>query len=966
VPAAWLRRTLFVCFFLSGITGLVFEVVWGRYLATYVGGSTVAHTIVLGTFMGGLALGNALFGRLVDRVENRLVLYAWLELGIGGLCLTFPEWFSLLGNLYVSFGASPTTPGLLALKALLAVIAMLPACILIGGTLPALAKAVVGQLQEVGVRVGQMYFINTFGALVGVALGGFVLIERFGAEASIRGTALLNIAIGLLFYALSRRRADAVEPVAESTAARTYTEREIAVVLAAIGFSGFLSMTLEVVWIRLLALVLGSSTYSFSIMLLSFIGGICLGSVIVAWLMRADRDALPLLVLTQAGIALGLLALMPFYERLPYWFNVLSTTVEHNDAGFAAFLVRKVGLCLALMLIPTTFIGMTLPLASRVATRRVGVLGKSVGSVFSINTLGTLLGAAIGGLVLMPALGLEGTFRTVIVLNAVLAVVLWGAVGRVRPPAHWAAAATSLILAVVIVAASPAWNKTVLLSGVFRYGARLVADDYAGFEDIFNRRQVLSYEDGLDATVAVVEMSNGDRALLINGKADATAIEDLMTQRMLGHVGMLLNPPASDVLVIGLGSGATASSVRRHPDTTVDVVEISAGVARAAREQFADVNDDVLEDEQVNLFLGDAKDFLKLQPGRTWDVIVSEPSNPWIAGIGGLFTSDYWSEVKEHLADDGLLVQWVQVYEMDDRLLSVIFNTFGSVFEHASVWEIDDFDLVLIGSNAPLRPDFAGIARRLRHPLVRRELTESSREFSVVGVEDLLAMQVIGEAAFSAWFPGRGPLNTDDRPLVEYMAPRALFRRDTASIPGDLDSRRRHPHRDLVLDRLIAEHGPLSPVARLRLARLLSSRGSGFDAPNMMSLVWDAYSQKSSDTRTLFERAGLRLPADETPSGPVCEATLEIVLQYSGIFYDPAPLGDVLVGCIDKLRGHKDLPDALVRAGRFAQARVLVADCTTAACVGIRARAGDRAALVNGRKTFPDDPLLKYLEAVIK
>ena len=896
-----LRRLLYVCFMISGVTGLVFEVVWGRYLSTYIGGSTVAHTIVLGTFMAGLAIGNAWFGRVVDRTPNRLRLYAWLELGIGAACMLFPEYFELLGGLYMRLGVTPHTPGLVALKAALAALALLPACVLIGGTLPALVKAVVGQLQEVGARVGQMYFINTLGALVGVWLGGFVLIEALGVEMSIRLTSLVNVAIGLVFLALSRGRQDALEAGAPASEAHTYSEREITVVLGITALGGFLSMTLEVVWIRLLAVVMGSSTYSFSTMLLGFIGGICLGGLIVAWLMRSDRDALPLLVMTQAGIALSLVALIPFYEQLPYYFNVISSWVPADEGGFSTFMFGKVALCLALMLIPCTLIGMTLPLASRVATRRVGVLGKSVGSVFSINTAGTLVGATVGGLALLPAVGLEATFRLVIGGYVALALLVWGGVGRPRTGRAWASAALAALVVGGIAAGAPGWDRRVLTSGVFRYGTTRIASSYEEFQAIFARREILYYQDGRDATVAVVRMSNGDRAMLINGKADASARQDLMTQRLLGHIGMLLHPEAKETLIIGLGSGATASSVRRHPGAHVDVVEISEGVAEAARLHFADVNDHVLDAPNVELFLGDAKDFLKLQPDRTWDLIVSEPSNPWIAGIGGLFTADYWREVKAHLAPGGLFVQWVQVYEMDDALLEVLLQTFGSVFAHATLWEIDDFDMVIVVSDQALEPDFDAIAARLEHPPVQAELGSPTGEFQVSSVLDVLAMQLVGPALFAERFPGEGPLNTDDHPRIEFMAPRSLFRRDVAQLPGALDERRRCGGSGLLLARYLAEHTP-GPRELLGAVRLLGGRGSVFDLPSLKSLIYDIAARRPDDpARVLFGRMGIGVPPEAVrllqltsaePTAASCTQHLTEVATHlialSTAFHDPA------------------------------------------------------------------------------
>ncbi len=342
-----LTPLLFMCFFLSGITGLGYEVVWARYFALFIGGSAYAHTIVLATFMGGLALGNALFGRLADRVKDRLLLYAVLELGIGASCFFFPEFFAILGDLYLTlargagFGASSN----LILKFLLCAVSILIPTVLMGGTLPVLARFVVRSMGEVGRRIGQLYFINTGGAVIGSLLCGFLLIPSLGMNASTRGFALFNMAIGVVFLVLRRVvRETETEAVTESeseshVAARIFSRRQARWVLVCVGVSGFVSMTYELVWIRLLSLVLGSSVHSFTIMLVTFIGGIALGGIIAGRLMdqRGDDppvDPLKTFAWAEIGVFGTILAMVPMYERLPFYFNVFATLFERSEAFF--------------------------------------------------------------------------------------------------------------------------------------------------------------------------------------------------------------------------------------------------------------------------------------------------------------------------------------------------------------------------------------------------------------------------------------------------------------------------------------------------------------------------------------------------------------------------------------------------------------------------------------------------------
>jgi spermidine synthase len=1000
VTGTFLRRILLLCFFVSGATGLVYEVVWARYLSAFIGGTAIAHTIVLATFMGGLALGNAWLGRRVDRVENKLLMYAILEFGIGGLCLVFPELFSLLGRAYVAMavGSEPGSFSLTLLKALLAIVAILPICVLMGGTLPVLAKAIVGQLSKVGTRIGQVYSINTAGALAGIVLAGFYLVEHYGLSMSVRIAAVINVVIGFVFLAMARGRSDvtpATEPDDEKPAF-SYTEREIQVTMILAGATGMLTMILEVVWIRLVAVVMGSSTYSFSTMLLGFIGGLCLGSALVSWIMRKDRDAIPIMTGAFAGVAVALMLVIPLYEQLPYYFNVLNSMFQDRSSGFGLYLTAQVGLILALTLVPTTLIGMALPLAPRVATRRIGSLGTSVGSVFSINTIGTLVGAVVGGLLLIPNIGLDWTFRLVAAGYALMALALWIVIGRPRTSRAKAIASAGLVMLISLLMVMPQWDKRILTSGVFRLRAKRVAQSYDEFYERYSRRKIIYYEDGLDDTVAVIE-TPGDKqwSLVVNGKTDSSDMVDMMTQRMLGHLGMILRPHSKEVMVIGLGGGVTVASVRTHPGTRVDVVEISSAVARASR-YFDHVNKKVLDDPNVTLHLADAKDFLRLQPNKKWDLIVSQPPNPWIVGVGNLFTLEYWQDIQNHLTDDGLLIQWIHTYEMDDEILEIVFQTFGKAFPHASLWEIDTQDLVLLGAKQPINLDFAAMEKRTRLPSVQAELRDPNRKFRVAGVPGVLAMEIISDGLFRTRFPGDGPLNTDDRPRLEFMAPKALFRATNARLPRRLDGRRRAFGADRLLDRYLATRGPLSADERLDLALMYIDMRSPLSDSQRKSLVWDAFIRggellkRFRDDRIAPPPAIVDFPAEPEKLATMCEKHLAQALlfvnDHSGPFHHPQGTGparliqacasdtQAIVRAVRQYRvPPQALAEALIRMGDAKSALVVLGPCQGhPLCHAYRVHAWDllgqgrnaAAELKSGLEQHPNSLDLRYLKRV--
>jgi len=773
------------CFLLSGVTGLVYEVLWGRYFQLFIGASSYAHTVVLATFMGGLALGNALFGRLVDKPVRTLRIYGLLELGIGAACALFPATYVWLSSAYLGL-ASPDTdsPINLVLKLLFAVAAMLIPTILMGGTLPVLVRTIIRRMREVGSKVGTLYFLNSAGAMLGCLIAGFYLIPGFGLELSFILTAIVNIVIGIVFLILSKRyeRSPAAEtssPLSSEAplqeARRTYSDNQIKGVYAVILLTGALTMVYELVWIRLLGLVTGSSTYSFSIMLFTFIGGIALGGLIVSRLLRKDRDALLLFALCELGVFISILAMMPFYQRLPYYFNVFATMLTRSELTFPLFIAIKILMCTFAMSLPAILIGMTLPLASRIAVKGLTILGTGVGNVFSINTLGNVAGALVGGFVLIPWLGLHGAMIVGLFFTAAAGIGLLLLANRGSSLQRYVAAGVTGVVFVVAFLASPDWDPALLSIGLFRDKARF-AESYEEYLQKAAEHNVIYAKDGADLTVVVLQDPKEPdlRWLKVNGKSDASTGIDMATQLHLGHIPMLLHPEPLKVLVIGLGSGCTANAVLNYDVDHLDIAEISDSVVEASR-KFQPVLPSPLDDPRTELHVADAKEFLALQPEATYDVIISEPSNPWIAGIGNLFSEEFFVAAKSRLKPGGLMVQWVQLYEMHDRIASVIFNTFSAVFPHVTAWHPGSMDLIIVGSAGPHPVDYGRLGKMLADPAIRAELTSARVREKVHTPLTFLAMQFMGARSFAEAFPGEGTINSDFFPFLEFEAPRMLF-----------------------------------------------------------------------------------------------------------------------------------------------------------------------------------------------
>jgi spermidine synthase len=908
------------CFLLSGATGLLYEVIWGRYLALFIGTSTYAHTVVLATFMGGLALGNHLFGRVADRSEGLLRLYAILELGIGVYCALFPRLLPVLGEVYVAVGSGlgPDSVWVMPLKLLLGALVLLPPTTLMGGTLPVLGRYLVREEREIGSRIGTLYFLNTAGAVAGCFLAGFVLMEAWGLELSMIAGAMVNVAIGLAFLAVARREARGGEPARttpEVAAPPRWSPRQVRWALWAIAAAGGLSMLYELVWFRLVALVFGSSSQSFSVMLMTFIGGIALGGLIVSRAMkrRPDLDALRWFAWCEVGIAASVLVLVPLYEYLPTLFAWMQSMLSRTNDAFRVLQSWQILVLGALMAVPTTLIGMTLPLCTRVRVESVQVLGRGVGHVFSINTLGTLVGATLTGIVLIPTLGLQPTLYLGIVSSAALGM---GLLVVSRSSRHLAAlTGTALAGAFTLVIASVgAWDYALLTVGFFRPS---ILDRAEGGHEAIKARlaagKLMFQTDGVDATVVIYD-EPGARMMKINGKTDASDYPtDMATQLMSGHLPMLLHPgKPREVLVVGLGSGVTAHAVLAEPEARVTLVEISSSVVEAAR-WFEHVNGGVLDDPRFELVVGDAKDHLLLDP-RQYDVIISEPSNPWIAGIAQLFSVEFFEMARSRLAPNGLYVQWMQNYQFDDQVTARVLRTLRAAFPEVTVWRMNQSDVLVVSSANPLRAEPARIEAGLRLP-ARWDQIGPGSFLDYRSPADLLAGQVMSAGLVSRHFPPQEPLNSDFFPWLEYEARRCDFRRDTPRIMDELDERMVPPAHSRLLLAEIVRQAPLD-APTLRRVRHSAMRNVQKRMAASTELALAALGEPVAGSRAAILLDQVRIltaaPGDVAPAtcAQLVEQLAELLVAGRSVLYlpDPAPLDALVARCV---RDHPEQAPAL-------------------------------------------------------
>lgn len=768
-----MRRSPFLILFaVSGAAALIYEVVWTRLLTLQMGHGIAAASTVLAAFMGGLAVGAAVAGRRGGRLsaERALIVYAGLELLIGALALVLPFALAALRPLLVGAyadGAGGATFAVLRLATSVLLLAV-PAAAM-GATFPIASRWMVRAAASAAQDAGALYAANTLGAAAGAVLAGFVLIPALGLSGSTWVGVALNIAAAAGAFAIARSAVPTAhaEPGAvapkekaepKGSALRLQVEGRPWLAALALGASGFASLTLQVVWTRLLVQILGPTTYAFSIVVAIFIIGIAGGAAIGAWLAARMRNA-------AAGLAIGLLtsaALSLAAAAAVDWaLLAIAEIVARPDYQFADVLAREALMVTGLLLPMTIAFGAAFPFAVALAAGRDEAVTESLGRIYAVNTVGAIAGALLAGFVLVPQIGLHLTIRIVAGMLAATAVAILVVAARGRSRVMGFAFAAAVVVAGVVL---PPWDRLLLSSGAYKYAAALRGPS---LETALAAGELLSYREGATGTVTVRRLA-GTVSLAIDGKVDASNSGDMLTQRLLAHVPLLLHPNPKRVAILGLGSGVTLGSALTHPLDAATVLEISPEVVEASR-FFEAENHRALADPRTRLVVGDGRTHLMM--GReSYDVIVSEPSNPWMAGIASLFTREFFEGARARLAPGGVLCQWAHTYDISGDDLRSIVATFLTAFPDGSLWLVGDADVLLIGSAGPLDERVAGIAAAWQRPGVAADL-------ATVGAVDPYAVTslfVAQGAALKAWVDG-APLQTDDRSRLEFSGPRNIF-----------------------------------------------------------------------------------------------------------------------------------------------------------------------------------------------
>jgi spermidine synthase len=871
------------CFFLSGAAALVLQVLWTRMLGHVFGATALAVSTTLTAFMGGLALGAHLGGRWAggkwgQRLNVHPVrLFAALEIVVGAYGLLVPSLLDLVVPVQQAMGAVLGESYLaysLVRFVLVAGILLLPTTAM-GATLPILAEAVVKLGRDVASKVGRLYAANTFGAVFGAVLAGFWLIPELGVSTTVRIAAAMDLVVALTvlaLFALARGdrllvgvdRAttpqailDALEPIVVEDV--TPSRQRLALLTFAI--SGGAAMILEVLWTRAVGVVIGASTHAFTLILATFLVGLSVGAAVITRFI--DRIARPVRALAWAQAAVGVFALAGtlLVDRLPF---ILHEAARARDVTMGNIYSTHLLISGLVMLPATLALGTVMPLVVRIlAPDGAEHAGPIVGRAYTLNTLGCIVGSFAGGFVVLPLAGVEGGLMLAVGLNLALAAALALALG---PPRR------GLMLAVAAGAAGialrPAWDVPRWTAGLFRFSlTRNVFQDAWSWDG-----KLLFHEDGIASTVTVEGGRDGvGVSLKVNGKVDASDIGDMPTQVLSGLLPVLTHRAPKDVLVIGYGSGVTPGAILQAPVERVDLVELESAVLEASNRFFSHVNHNPPSDPRFRAIVDDGRNFLLGHP-RPYDVIVSEPSNPWMSGASSLFTRDFFHIASSRLADDGVFLQWLQLYELSDENVRTLFATFASVFPEVVVFSPSarSNDTLVLGARRPFKIDRARWAAAFADPRLGPEL----RRAELDAPEDLVGLFLQGRAEVARFAEG-GRINTDDDPVIEFEAPKDLLEyaiRDAKlTFLRDVDGRRiaaAEPH--------LAGFGLDRPAVLADVARRMVRQGRFDDAEDAVRRARASTSTTSDATeRSLDHTLELMGRFLEAETEPVVVATPE-------------------------------------------------------------------------------------------
>lgn len=771
------RFWLLAIFVLSGFAGLIYQSIWSHYLGLFLGHAAYSQALVLAMFMGGMAAGAAWIARAGQRWRNLIRGYAIVEVGIGVLGLLFHKIYEgVTGFSYDWLIPTLADPSIINLaRWIVAGLLILPQTILLGMTFPLMSGGIIRRFPgSDGHVLGGLYFTNSIGAAGGALVAVFVLLPWIGLPGAMMVAGLLNFVVAGLAWWLARDP----EPLGVNSTKVTADQRLrhnplLRTVLLCTALSGAASFAYEIIWIRMLSMAVGSTMHAFELMLASFISGIALGGL---WVRKhADGTDSPLRLIGWMQVLMGVAALasLAVYANAFAWVGWLMQALAKTDGGYALYNFGTATIAVAIMLPAAFFAGTTLPLFT-VTLLRDGQGERAIGRVYAWNTLGSILGVFAAIHFLIPTLGLKLSLCVAAVVDMAIGLLLlrMSADSR-RSMVRFGMGAGLAVLALLIAVRIP-FDPMTVASGVFRHGqTTLLKSD-----------QVTFYKDGKTASIASVLSSSGSMQISTNGKTDAAiqmrddrpASTDEPTMVLLASLPLAMHSSPQKVGVVGFGSGMTTHTLLGDSRIQqLDTIEIEPAMIQGAK-TFGKKVGRAFGDSRSNIIIDDAKSYFSGQSSK-YDIIISEPSNPWISGVGSLFSKEFYQFVPRHLNEGGLFVQWIQLYEIDDALLGAILKSLTPAFDDYSAWLTNESDLIIVASpKGPLpKINTATLFGNLttKADLARIEI-DNEAQFGFRKVADSRMLRALGQ------LHPEQEANSDFYPRLGLEAPKARFISSTA------------------------------------------------------------------------------------------------------------------------------------------------------------------------------------------
>jgi len=760
-----LRIAIFALFLGSGMTGLIYQVVWTKLLTLVFGVTMLAVSTVLTSFFGGLALGSWLGGRWIDKYKNGFKWYGSAEMLIGVYALLFSFLLDANNYAYILFARNSEMGfgALTLLKFALATALLIIPTTLMGATLPILSKTLAHSQRRFAKDIGGLYAVNTVGAVIGAVITAFVLIPSAGMTTILYATGVLNIAIGAAAYSISRHHKEeefdepevAVPAYSANPGEEPLGRGFSALLLWGFGLSGFTGLAYELIWTRVLGFMLTGTVYAFAVVLAVFLTGIAAGSLVFSrFIDRVRSSSAVILILAAVEMLIGIssIALITLYDKIPgfEFYSRIDTTPVWSEFVYLNFFTAFITL-----IIPTFLFGATFPLVCKIYSRRIERVGSKIGNVYSVNTVGGIVGSFAGGFLLIPFVGMQNTIVLMGLVNIAIGAAFIVFNPYRRSTGSYAMLGAGAAATVLLLVTLPANMPLSLHKSFLQYG-----------------EQIIFYKEGPTATVMIAEkpgasLSASNKRLWVNGnRATAAYYEGLQINRFQGVLPMVLHPDPKDVLVICFGSGTTFGTLSQFPVRMVDNVEIARTVTHGAP-YFKKENMDVLHNPKSRINIDDGRSFLAAT-SRKFDVITEEPMHPALAGVVNLYTKEYYELAKAHLKPGGIMSQWIPLYNVSVEDMKILVKTFQSVFPHTTIW-IANTDIFMIGSPERTSVDYGRVLRKLAMPNVHALLKDIDLEDPI----EYLNTFLMNEDMVRAYTEG-AEVMSDDMPSVEFTSPKSL------------------------------------------------------------------------------------------------------------------------------------------------------------------------------------------------